>query len=105
MKRFLTLAALIGGVSALSACSMMPECSSSELDGCGRDMAYTEERTVPIGQHPVVVEEEEVVVVEEPAPEPIVEPEPMPEPEPVMEPDDSQVMQQADEPSYVKGMK
>ncbi len=105
MKRFLTVTALAGTL-ALGACSGMslPECSSSDLDGCGRDMAYTEERTAPVGNRAPAPAPEPVVV----APEPQPEPEPMPEPEPVAEPApepvDTQIMRQADEPVYVKGM-
>lgn len=110
MKRILTLTALLGTVS-LASCSGLPECSSSDLDGCGRDMAYTEERTVPAGQHVAAaepaasetmapMEAEETAIEPMPEPEPVTEPAPAPAPEPV----DTQVMRQADEPSYVKGM-
>ncbi len=104
MKRFLTITALLGTV-ALGACSVpVPKCSNAETDHCGHGLAYSEERTVPVGQRAAPAPEPEPVVIAEPEPEPMPEPAPEPEPMPEPEPDDSQVMQKADEPTYMKGM-
>lgn len=72
MKKLIGLFLLTGVAASLSACSMsLPTCND-ELNECGRDSAYTEERTAK-AKHKM------------PAPAPMPAPEPIPAPEPVVE--------------------
>lgn len=88
---------MAGTALSLSACSMtLPNCND-ELNECGRDTAYTEERTVKANRKKAVVM---------PTPEPVFMPEPAPEPEPEPAPvpvviDDTPVMQSA-EPQFTQ---
>ncbi|MEM6781609.1 MAG: hypothetical protein AAF569_07075 [Pseudomonadota bacterium] len=87
MNKFSTIA-IVGFASILvSACGSVPECTSDELENCGRGSAYAEERTV-LFERP---EPAPVVVETPPAPAPTPEPAPAPaviepEPEPIIEP-------------------
>lgn len=99
MKKLLGLILLSGTAVSLSACSMsLPKCYD-ELNECGRDTAFTEERTAKAGKKPAPKME-----MPEPAPMPVAEPAPMPEPEPAPAPvviDDTPVMQSA-EPQFTQ---
>ena len=102
MKKFLATLFVTCGALTLSGCANgIPECNNATLDNCGRNSAYTEERTIGVmGPRPAPAPEP--VMAPEPVPEPVVE---APPPEPAPEPVDTQIMQKADEPSYVKGLK
>lgn len=84
---------------SLSACSWeLPTCYD-ELDECGRDGAYTEERTAKAGKKKVMVKprpEPVVMAQPEPAPAPAApEPPAAPAPEPIVV-DDTPVMRSAE---------
>lgn len=83
MKKISGFLVTVTAVAALSACSWeLPQCHD-ELDKCGRDTAYTEERTAKAGKRMAVKPRPEPVVqAPQPAPEPA--PAPAPEPEPVV---------------------
>ena len=101
MKKLSALFVTLAAVMTLSACSWeLPKCYD-ELDECGRDGAFTEERTARAGKKPMTKPRPEPVIqapqpMPEPAPEPVVEPAPAPEPVVV---DDSAMMQSA-EPQF-----
>lgn len=87
MKKLTGILLLSGSVLSLSACGGIPTCYD-ELDECGRDTAYTEERTVKANRTPAPA----------PAPEPVViieTPAPAPAPAPVVI-DDTPVMRSAE---------
>lgn len=106
MKKIFSILCVSFGALTLTACMDIPACNDADLDGCGRNSAYTEERTVGIMGHQPAPEESAPAPMPERVAEPVVEEEP---PEPVMapppEPVDTQIMQQADEPEYTKGLK
>ena len=107
MKKIFSTLCVAFGALTLTACMDIPACNDADLDGCGRNSAYTEERTVGIMGHRQPAQEEPAPApMPEPVAEPVVEEEP---PDPVMapppEPVDTQFMQEADEPDYMKGLK
>lgn len=82
MKKILAALLVTGSALSLSACGGIPKCND-ELNECGRDTAYTEERTVKGDMYrtvlnkqpepaPVIVEERKVVVETTPPPPPPV---------------------------------
>lgn len=90
MKKLYGLLLATGAAVSLSACSWtLPECKD-ELNECGRDSAYTEERTAKAGKKPMPA----------PMPEPVAQPAPPPAPPPPPPPPppvvDTQVMQSAE---------
>lgn len=108
MKKFVALSFAFGAL-ALSACTDVPPCPSSDLD-CNVG-AYSEERTFrdatgatsninPAAGEPAPAP---VATPKEPVFEPVVEPvaEPAPAPAPV----DTQVMQKADQTPSIKSVK
>ena len=99
MKKFSGLLLVTCAAASLSACSWtLPTCYD-ELNECGRDSAYTEERTAKAGKKPAPRPAPEPVIQATPRPEPMPEPMPEPPPPPAPEPvviDDSAVMQDAE---------
>jgi len=94
MKKLTGILLLSGSVLSLSACGAIPTCYD-ELDECGRDTAYTEERTVKANRMPAPAPAPEpVAVVTKPAPAPA------PAPAPVVV-DDTPVMRSA-EPQFTQ---
>lgn len=88
---------ILAATISLSACSWeLPTCND-ELNECGRDSAYTEERTVKANRNRVPPPMPEPVVMPEPEPEPVAVIEP--EPEPVIV--DTQIMTTA-EPEFTQ---
>jgi hypothetical protein len=86
---------------SLSACANgIPTCNNSDLDGCGRNTAYTEERTFIGGPKPAPAPAPVPVAAPAPAPAPVPAPAPAPAPAPV--PDDAPIMKKADEPKMTK---
>lgn len=78
MKKITGFLVLMGTVATLSACSNgLPTCYD-ELNECGRDTAYTEERTVKANR--------KKAPAPEPVPAPVVAPAPAPEPAPAPAP-------------------
>lgn len=88
MKKLTGLLLLSGSVLSLSACGGIPSCYD-ELNECGRDTAYTEERTVKANRKAAPAPAP--VVAETPAPAPA----PTPAPAPVVV-DDTPVMTSAE---------
>lgn len=99
MKKSTGLLILAATIS-LSACSWtLPECYD-ELNECGRDSAFTEERTVKANRNRVPPPMPEPAPMPEPEPVAVVEPPPPPPPpEPVIV--DTQVMTSA-EPEFTQ---
>jgi len=95
MTKVFALTSTVAMAALLTACSGMsiPECQADKLDECGRNTAYTEERTVPAGVY--VAPEPAPVVYEAPV---VVEP----EPEPVMIPAKPEPIKETAEPMFVK---
>ena len=93
MKKFLGLMAVLVATSAISACSMsLPTCHD-ELNECGRDAAYTEERTAQANKKRKNFAKKKEMPAVKPMPKAEPAPAPQPEPEPVV---DTQVMRSAE---------
>lgn len=99
MKKLIGFLLTTGAAVSLSACSWtLPQCND-ELNECGRDSAYTEERTAKAGAKPKPAPIPEPVVIQAappPAPVPEPEPEPVAPPPPPPPVVDTQVMQDAE---------
>jgi hypothetical protein len=90
MKKLLGLSLVLAATTSLSACGGIPTCYD-ELNECGRDTAYTEERTIKANRYKTVAPAPEPVVVSPPpAPAPVVVAPPPPPPV------DTQVMRSAE---------
>lgn len=95
MKKILGLSLLAATTLSLSACGGIPKCYD-ELNECGRDTAYTEERTV-------MANKRMPAPAPMPAPEPAPVAAPAPAPAPVAAPviDDTPIMRTA-EPQFTQ---